>query len=602
MTAGHSRFGKVALGLGFAALSVGVLAAARDPATGYELSMYAETPLPYFVGLAAALVVSLWLSLGRRVSGLLRDGALLLGTVSVASLVMLPVIRGYFLYVGGDSLTHLGWTREILRGQLEPTGLLYPGIHTMTIFVSQLTGIRLGLTQMYVVLAFVLAFVLFVTLCVRLLGQQRWAVPVGLFSALMLLPNNNVSTHIEGHPITQSILFLPFVFYLVLKYVIRDDEWMNPIEMATQNGLLLGLAAIALILIHPMGALNAIAILGLLALVQFFFRRYSAEGSIQSHRPLYVPTAIALVAFLVWTPRYERVRAAVEGVVQGILYGSIPADEITQRAASLSAIGGSIAGLFVKLFLVALVFCLLSALLMALWFTGRLDSRFPERNALLTYVIVALIPLLGGFLLFFAASSNTMHFRFVGFLMVPATILGALAISEGAGKLRGRFSTAQVRVGLVVCFLLLLPLPLMTIHSTPFIHKPTAHVSEMHYDGADTTFDTMDRSVPFAGIRTGPKRLLDAAYGPDRGRSLGIAGTDVDAAIPFAVWGDNLTDYYEDRRYVPVDASDYQQEVVLYKGLRYGERGFDSLDAAPGLARVETNGEYRLYLLGNGTD
>ncbi len=599
---GRSLLPKLTLGVGFAMLLVGVTAAYFEPATGYELSLYAETPLLYFLGFGVALAVSVWLSFVGTEPGLLRDGALVLGSLSVASLVMLPLIRGYYLFVGGDSLTHLGWTRELLGGTLEPTGLLYPGIHMMTIFVSEVTGIRLGPAQMFVVFAFVFVFVLFVMLCVRLLGSQRWAAPIGLFAGLLLLPANNVSVHIQAHPITQSLLFLPFVLYLVLRYVNKAGEWTNPLTVVTQNGLLLTMASISMILVHPQGALNLILIMIVIAGIQFAVRRYRENGTISAHRPIYVPTIVSIVAFAIWSFRYDRVRSATLGTAEGILSSAVPGDEITQRSASLADLGGSIELLFVKLFLVALVFCLLAGLLTLAWGSGRLVERFPDRNALLTYLIVAAVPLLALFGLFFASSANTMHFRYLGFIMVVATILGALAIAEGAEALTGSVSRRSVAVVLVVVFLLFLPLPMATIHSGPFIFQSSSSVSEMHYEGTNKTFENMDREISFAGIRSGPRRLVDAQFGTERSKTVRFGGEGTQTTIPDEVWGNNLSTHYDSPRYIQVDKSDYQREVVLYNGFRYSQRGFDTLDTTPNINRVQSNGEYQLYLLQNETE
>ena len=48
-----------------------------------------------------------------------------------------------------------------------------------------------------------------------------------------------------------------------------------------------------------------------------------------------------------------------------------------------------------------------------------------------------------------------------------------------------------------------------------------------------------------------------------------------------------------------ISESTYQREVVLYNGFRYPERGFERLRTSPGVDRVHSNGEYRLYLVGN---
>ena len=54
---------KTLLGIGFFALAIGVAAAYTEPATGYELSIYTETPTLFWVGAGVATVVALSVSL-----------------------------------------------------------------------------------------------------------------------------------------------------------------------------------------------------------------------------------------------------------------------------------------------------------------------------------------------------------------------------------------------------------------------------------------------------------------------------------------------------------------------------------------------------------
>lgn len=595
------RLSKVALVVGFASLAAAVVAAYRSPATGYELSLFAGTPTTYFLGLAVALAVSLVLAFAVRERSTLRTAALALACLSVVSVVALPLLRGYYLYIGGDALTHLGWTRDILAGRLDPANLLYPGLHTASILISQTTGIRLGLSQQYATLAVVLVYVVGITLCVRYLGRRRWAVPIGVFSGLLLLPKNNISTHIEAHPSTLSLLLLPLVLYLMLLYANRDGAPADRLGIVTPTGALLSLAAVAVVFVHPQGALNVVAVLLLVTVTQWVVRRVDTGSAVAGHRSLAGPAVVATVAFLAWTPRFERVSAATDGVVAGLVTGARPADEISQRTTSLLEVGGSIPELFTKLFLPATAFCVLAGVFGLAVLTGRLNDRYPERNGLLVYLPLATLPLLAGFVLFFLASSNTMHFRYLGFVMVPVTVLGALALSDGIARVTDGDGSRGARLALVVVFLLLLPLPVATIHDTPFIYKSTSDVTEMHYDGVNATFEEMDRSVPFAGIRSGPGRLLDGTRGTVGSVESGITGLDDRGAVPYRVFGSNVTEYYEDRRYIPVSEADYQREAVLYDGLRYDAEGFQRLDASPGINRVQTTGEYRLYLLANDT-
>jgi len=232
---------------------------------------------------------------------------------------------------------------------------------------------------------------------------------------------------------------------------------------------------------------------------------------------------------------------------------------------------------------VSAVFCLIAGVLVLAWYVGAFAKQGGERSALATYLIASLVPLSAAFGVFFVASMTTQHFRYVGFVMVPISILGAVAISTGAERLRPSLGERWVRVGLVVVFLLLLPMPLMTTHGSPFIYQPSADVTQMELSGTEATVEYMDRDVAFAGIRGGPRRQLHGTQGTVGSERLRIEGQR--ASIPPVVFGSNLTTHYDSPRYVPVSRSDYQREVVLYNGFRYPERGFERLRTSPGSTR-----------------
>ncbi len=99
---------------GYLALSVGLLFLARPRPAEYELSIYAEVPTAFWLGVGVAVVVAVALALRERNShSRTRDASLLLAMLGVLSIVSLPLLQSYHFYGAGDSLSHLGWAREI---------------------------------------------------------------------------------------------------------------------------------------------------------------------------------------------------------------------------------------------------------------------------------------------------------------------------------------------------------------------------------------------------------------------------------------------------------------------------------------------------------
>lgn len=590
------RLRKLLLAVGFLALVVAVLAAHEAPATGYELSIYGATPAAFWGGVALALALSLYLAWTGAASDRVRSGALLLASASVFSVVALPAIRGYYFVGAGDSLTHLGWLEEMAANTLQPVAFLYPGVHTVALFASQVLGVGFPKAIEYAVLAFVLVYLVFVPLCVRAIVGTDLALVVGTFSALLLLPVNNISVHLMAHPTTQAILFTPLVLFLALHYLTRNPS--RATLTVTASGAMLAVATLAIVLVHPQTALNVLLLFGTVVVVQVVYRRFRPAHAVSRHRPLYAQTAVLTLAFAVWAPRNARVQGTVAGVLNNLLHGATPGAAIAEHGTSLLAVGGSLGGLFVKLFLVSAVFAAFAGLLMLAALAGRLDGRYPDRNALVTYLTAGMVPLLAAFLVFFLLSVETQPFRYSGFIMAVVTVLGAAALAIGLRSLSTRVSSTTLRAAVAVLFVLATPLAVATVFGSPFIYQPNAQVTEMQVTGYRTAFSHRADGVAFAGIRSGPERYLHAIYGTNRAEAMAFPGKT--AAVPQRVFNTNLSSYYGGDRYLPVSQRDHQREVVLYRGFRYHAASFRALGGTPGIDRVESNGAFNLYYIDSG--
>lgn len=588
------RAAKSTLVVGFVAFIIATAVAHATPATGYELSIYWGTPASFWASISVAMLASLVVSLSP-ITGRVRQAALVLGGACIVALAGLPVLRGYYFYGTGDALSHLGFTRLFASGAMSPTGLLHPGVHLISIFVDGASASGLQPALMLTVVAFFLLFVVFVPLCAVAIAGREVALGLGLFSAALLLPINNVSVHPLVHPISQAILFLPFQLFLLVSYITQSAEGDGLTE-ATPVGILLAVTSAAIALIHPQQALNVIFLFSVIALLQFLFRRYQPGHVLAQHRTLYAQTAFAMLIFGIWAPRSPRVQNTSTGLVNGLLGAAPAADEITQRGASLSDLGGSLEGLFLKLFLASLVFSLVAGVFMLASLTGRLDGSLPERNSVVKYLTLGFVPVFGLFAVFFAASYTTQPFRYLGVLMVAVTIVGAVALAYTTDRFERAGGGRLARTALAVGFAALLVLSLMALHSSPYIYQGNSQVTESQMGGYETAFDIRDPDIPFTGVRGGPKRYLDAIYGPGTPQRTEFPGDD--ASVPGGVFDNtSYAEYYETDRYLVVTESDVERETILYDGFRYSEAGFDALDSTPGINRVQANGALDLYIV-----
>ncbi|NIB98536.1 hypothetical protein [Halobacterium sp. R2-5] len=614
MTTTHNRVRKVALLVGCLALANGLLVAHRNPATGYELSPYAATPTVTWVGLAVAFLVGSVVSVAtvrRTYTWAVGVG---LAVSAALSVFAMPVFRGYTFYGAGDSLTHVGWAREIAGGSLEATNLLYPGVHTLTVFVGRLADVPLTLANTYVVLvAFPLVFLLFVPLAAELLADAPWAYGIGLLAAAAFIPINNISIHPAAHPASQGTLLFAFVLYLALAYTVgvldtgpgargenlRRDESHSSLARwpttATGTGVLLALASAAIVLVHPQMGLNVVVVLGAIAAAQLLARRYTDLDRVDAHRPLYAHTVVALAVFLAWAPRFERVQGAFLATVQSVVQsGPTTGQVVSQRSTSLTTVGGSIVEIFLKLFGPAVVLSACAAALFALAvYRHRTDA-----DTLVGYIAAAFVPLTAIFALVLAGSVGDLYFRYQGFMMVPVTVVAAAALAHAASWAATRGNRGAGVAVVAVVLLVLAPVGLLVVHPSPYVYQPSQHVTESQISGYGSAFDHRAEGVEFTGIRGGPRRYVDYHYGTEYAReTLDFPGYRDGVPVPVFVAA-NYSEAYGEPRYLALTDGTRQTEVGLYHGFRYPASGFRALETTPSSSRVRASEGFELYLVG----
>jgi len=605
MTEPSSRRLRAVLAVGFVLFLGGLVAAMRDPATTYELSIYGATTAAFWVATAVAFLVGVAVAFGASGSPWVRRGGSLLLYLCALTVVGLPLVREYYFLGAGDALSHLGWIKEVGSGALEPTGLLYPGGHTIAVALHDVGGLTYRAAELLTLVAFVAVYLLSFPLLVQAVAD-RWdrrggfAFLVGLLTALLWLPLNGISVHKSFHPFSFGVLFLPFVLYLVLAYVRQPTERLGYLKRPTVVGGLLAFASVVTTMVHPQAALVLVLILGAVSGVQFLVRRTGWAHPIAKHRTLYGQTVFAAALLVTWLAQFRAPVRVFSSTLASLYTGGAPAAEVTQRSSSLTEIGGGIVELYGKLFVPGTVFILIAGVYLLVRWTGTGDRLADRDHTFVDYLAVGLVPLAVIFAVAFVANVTTQHFRYHGAAMLLVAVIGAVALTTlGPGRASATWPS-RATVAAVVLVVLLVPVAAMSLYASPYIYQPTSHVTEAQVDGYETMLDHRTEDATITGVRQKYFRYLDAIEGREGTRRTGY---EAPAGVPESVFNTNLSTYYDDPHYLTVTRLDYQREVVLYGGFRYSESGFRSLDVTPGIDRVQSNGDFRQYhLAGNATE
>jgi peptidoglycan/LPS O-acetylase OafA/YrhL len=466
------------------------------------------------------------------------------------------------------------------------------------VFAARVAGVPLALANEYVVLvAAPLAFLLFVPATVRLFVDHPHTTLVGLLAAAAFAPINNISVHPVAHPASQAILLFAFVLYLTLAVAAGalTSRSRSGRGRLVGGSALLALAGASMVFVHPQQGLNLAGFLGGMAALQAVARRTRPEHSIADTRSLLPHTALVGGVFLLWAPQFERVRGALVVTFGSLIEGGgTGAAVVADKSTSLTSVGGSLLEVFLKLFGVAAVLSLLAAAVFLL------AARRHRRRPLLLLIAAGLVPVGGVFLAVFAAGMGDQYFRYQGFLMVPVTVVGAVGLLWAVQRLS---LAGGERAGLtvaVVLMLVLTPAGLVALHSSPYVYKPTQHVTATGIDGHAAAFEHRAPAVPFTGLRGGPRRYVDYHYGTERARER-LAFPGYRQGTPPSVFlAANYSAAFGEPRYLVTTEATRVQETELYDGFRYPERGFRALTRTPGIDRVRASDGFWLYYADGG--
>ncbi|TYT63485.1 MFS transporter [Natrialba swarupiae] len=585
---------KLILTGGFLAVTVGAFLAHTSPAAGYELSIYASTPTAVWFGLAAAMLVSLAVAFAPATDGSrTRSIALVLGGLVMAVFAGLPIVRGYHFYGHHDALTHLGWARGIAEGSISPFDLLYPGIHTVSVFINAVVGIPITRALLLVGVFSTIAFAAFVPLSVGTIVPDSLAVAIATFGAFLLLPVTTISTFMHPHAMTQTILLFALFVFVLLKYVTADERRSAGLPM------LVAVVAIAAVVYHPQYVAHMLVVMVGICAIQFLFPRLplvsrtAIARRVAGHQRLYGLTLFVLGAFLLWSANHGFFSGfagrAITSALEYILTGSGQAGaSIVAQGGSVLSIGGSLTEVFLKLFFAHLVVTVLATALIATVFLVGRPARFPDVPATTVYLATGLAGLSALFVVYFVSVTSEMYFRVFGLMMVFAVILASIAFHTTVRSLSARISPPTIRTVAVGIFAILLISSLAAVYASPYTYGQTHHVSQAQMHGYETSFANAGEEVELAGFRGSPNRFADAIFAAE-------TRTNEHASVSPETFEQGPGEYYGIEQYLVVSQLDQERELISYQGLLYSEYDFDSLDDRRDLDRVHANGEVTTY-------
>jgi hypothetical protein len=299
------------------------------------------------------------------------------------------------------------------------------------------------------------------------------------------------------------------------------------------------------------------------------------------------------IVFLLWSPGKNRFESSTSAFIYRI--GRFVSGETevvgsaARRGSSLTEIGSGLGEIYLKLFAVTTVYCLVTGVLLLMILNGRMEGEENSLDSFGSLALVGFIPVTVVFFMYLIGDFETQSFRHLSFLVVFATLLGAIGIARGWEWASTRFSRPVLSTALSVVILLSLAVSAAAVFPSPWIYLHSQHVTEMQMNGYTESFDHIPDDSLFYAPREGPHRYADVhnqglTADESRFRSL-----DEEAMLT------DLSETYGTGWYFALSQLSREREVGAYRELRYSAASYDTTRSQRGVHQVSDNGEFQLY-------
>ncbi|MGA9187609.1 MAG: hypothetical protein WB014_03370, partial [Methanosarcina sp.] len=205
----------------FVFIAISEFIAYANPSKGYELSIYAQTPVSVWVFLIGSIIGGVAILVHQAVTkGHKNNSFWLIGLFIIIlaqeTLFYLPYIRGYLLFQGADTTEHIAWFTGILSSGHFSNENFYPVTHILLSEIILLTGIQKLTVVMFsgsfILVTYVLSIYMLSTVVSPEMEQRLLMV-----ATIASMPYTfNIYTS-AIFPVYWSAILIPFLLFIFFK-------------------------------------------------------------------------------------------------------------------------------------------------------------------------------------------------------------------------------------------------------------------------------------------------------------------------------------------------------------------------------------------------
>lgn len=557
----------------------------------YEISIYGAYPFFFWLCLVGAMLVGSLVVLGSAVrsSGRSWVFGLYLMLVSNAVLLLLPFARGYYMYVRGDPLSHLGFIQDLINVG-EPVGNLYPPMHLLALAIGEAAGFEQTTVAMLVPFVFSMLYFAAMFYLLYYLFESRQRVLFGL--PFIMLPVLRYA-HIEFRPFGMSIMLIPLVLYLFVK---------GQRTPSTRVRVAFVITLIGMFLYHP---LTALFVTGIFAL--WFVIGHAPDVHVDRPTPTNV-VSISTLVFFAWYSSYTGIIVRFRRIYEtlfGTDRGNPPADVYAETAETASPplidlirVATFRLGLEGILFAVGFVFIGTAAYLV-------FHGDYLPRIFTIMFSGVLVVFSIGG-IVFLLVDLIVPHTRPFQIAKICAVILAGQLLYFSWDRVEWPRYRSELQTGvsvvLVVALLLLIGLSAVGVHHSPVESGSNQQVTEMTFKSDAWITEHGDETDNLLQLAISHRRFQHAERGTRTGERRFSSANTMVPPDHFA---------YEERSYLGSGYSEDQYLLIGHRirifyqevhpnyeeNWRFTPADFDRLERDYTVDRMYDNGDHSQYFV-----
>ena len=491
----------------------------HSPAAAYELSIYGDTPLIFWVAVVFSLLCGIGVVIQQLMARngeqkLLFAGGVVLIMLVYVAMLSLWITRGYALWDSGDPLSHLGYIQNLLSNGYIGEDNIYPIAHIYAAEVSLISNLPPVVSLKYMPLLLGILYVPFTYLLARSILPERGHVVLATIAGMAFLGGwflNFTPNHLS------NMVFPLALFLLVMSFSADSFQWK----------LLFLIVAAVLVPFHPTPTMALLIILlgmWLATRAQYVWRKNSAMASGRNFRFSFAAFAVLLVWFLMWISSF-----AVWNRVTGNLYRAITSARETPFMGIVSSIeigagyGYSVVTQFFRVYGGITVYIILALIgLLFLW--KRVSNK--EKIGVSVPLYGALVALcLSLVFLYLSPSGSSLGFgagRFMVYPVLLCTVFAGFTLYELVRVVRENEQSSRVMafarktVPLIVIAILVASFANggLKLYPSRYVLVANPHVTYSEVAGMDWFLHGKSSSMGIESMVLAPGRFADFLLSP----------------------------------------------------------------------------------------